>query len=207
MAVPWGHAADATLVLRPEARSLDVWPATTVLADASRQWSIENVLARRDAFTPPPRTSGSLGVRQEAMWLRVPLVSPVASSNQWIVNIDFAVLNEVDFFLTTGGQVVQHAALGNLRPFSDRPLRNRTPATFAAYVDLGDAQIASASPERFVSIRDRLVETRPIKGTRRRSHWPEADLFTGDELLESVKRVLLGLVRFTSLPCEVVCSC
>lgn len=128
MAVPWGHAADATLVLRPEARSLDVWPATTVLADASRQWSIENVLARRDAFTPPPRTSGSLGVRQEAMWLRVPLVSPVASGNQWIVNIDFAVLNEVDFFLTTGGQVVQHAALGNLRPFSDRPLRNRTPA-------------------------------------------------------------------------------
>jgi para-aminobenzoate synthetase component I len=66
-------------------------------------------------------------------------------------------------------------------------LRNRNPATFAAYLDLGDAQIVSASPERFLSIRDGIVEARPIKGTRRRSHWPEADLFTGDELLESEK--------------------
>ena len=66
-------------------------------------------------------------------------------------------------------------------------LRNRNPATFAAYLDLGDAQIVSASPERFLSIRDGMVEARPIKGTRRRSHWPEADLFTGDELLESEK--------------------
>jgi para-aminobenzoate synthetase component 1 len=66
-------------------------------------------------------------------------------------------------------------------------LRNRNPATFSAYCDLGDSQIVSASPERFLSVRDSIVEARPIKGTRRRSHWPEADLFTGDELLESEK--------------------
>jgi para-aminobenzoate synthetase component 1 len=66
-------------------------------------------------------------------------------------------------------------------------LRRRNPATFAAYFDLGDFQIASASPERFLQVRDRRVEARPIKGTRRRSPWPEADLFAGDELLESEK--------------------
>ncbi len=66
-------------------------------------------------------------------------------------------------------------------------LRRRNPATFAAYFDLGEVQIASASPERFLQVRDRHVEARPIKGTRRRSPWPEADLFAGDELLESQK--------------------
>jgi para-aminobenzoate synthetase component I len=66
-------------------------------------------------------------------------------------------------------------------------LRNRNPATFATWFDLGDVQIASASPERFLSVREGRVEARPIKGTRRRSHWPEADLFSGDELLESEK--------------------
>src|SRR5207253_6896477 len=30
-------------------------------------------------------------------------------------------------------------------------LRNRNPATFAAYLDLGEAKIVSASPERFLS--------------------------------------------------------
>ena len=66
-------------------------------------------------------------------------------------------------------------------------LRNRNPATFSAYVDLGEEQIVSASPERFLSVRVGIVEARPIKGTRRRSPWPEADLYTGDELQESEK--------------------
>ncbi len=66
-------------------------------------------------------------------------------------------------------------------------LRRRNPATFAGYFDLGEFQIASASPERFLQVRDREVEARPIKGTRRRTARPEADLFTGDELRESEK--------------------
>lgn len=66
-------------------------------------------------------------------------------------------------------------------------LRRRNPATFAGYFDLGDFQIASASPERFLQVRDRQVEARPIKGTRQRTSLPEADLFAGDELQASEK--------------------
>ncbi|MFO0903450.1 MAG: anthranilate synthase component I family protein [Pirellulales bacterium] len=66
-------------------------------------------------------------------------------------------------------------------------LRSRNPAPFASYFDCGEFQIASASPERFVRVRDRHVEARPIKGTRRRSRSPEADLFAGDELQASEK--------------------
>ncbi len=66
-------------------------------------------------------------------------------------------------------------------------LRARNPATFAAYFDLGDFQILSASPERFLSIRERLVEARPIKGTRQRTARPEADLFAAADLQQSEK--------------------
>ncbi len=66
-------------------------------------------------------------------------------------------------------------------------LRERNPAPFSAYFDGGIYQLASASPERFLSIRDGLVETRPIKGTRRRLASPEADLYRGDELRASEK--------------------
>jgi para-aminobenzoate synthetase component 1 len=66
-------------------------------------------------------------------------------------------------------------------------MRRRNPAPFAAYFDLGQHQIVSASPERFLKVANRGVEARPIKGTRRRSSWPEADLFAGDELLKSEK--------------------
>jgi len=66
-------------------------------------------------------------------------------------------------------------------------LRHCNAAPFAAWFDLGDAQIVSASPERFLSVRGGRVEARPIKGTRRRTAWAEADLFAGDDLLQSEK--------------------
>ncbi len=68
-----------------------------------------------------------------------------------------------------------------------RRLRKRNPAPFAAYFDLGDFQIASASPERFLCLRDGQVEARPIKGTRPILARPEADLFAGDDLRASAK--------------------
>ncbi len=66
-------------------------------------------------------------------------------------------------------------------------LRQRNPAPFAGYFDLGAFQIVSASPERFLQVRDGQVETRPIKGTRQRTFSPESDLFAGDDLLTSEK--------------------
>lgn len=66
-------------------------------------------------------------------------------------------------------------------------LRERNPATFAGYFDMGDFQIVSASPERFVKVQAGQVEARPIKGTRQRTALPEADLFAADELRHSEK--------------------
>jgi para-aminobenzoate synthetase component I len=68
-----------------------------------------------------------------------------------------------------------------------RRLRRRNPAPFAGYFADDDWAILSASPERFLEVRDGEVSTRPIKGTRLRSTSPEADLFTRDELRESEK--------------------
>jgi para-aminobenzoate synthetase component 1 len=66
-------------------------------------------------------------------------------------------------------------------------LRERNPAPFAGYLDGGDWQVISASPERFIRVDGGQVETRPIKGTRRRARRPEADLFSGDDLRGSDK--------------------
>ncbi len=66
-------------------------------------------------------------------------------------------------------------------------LRERNPAPFAGYYDFGAGQIVSASPERFIQVRDRAIETRPIKGTRQRSGRPELDMVFADDLLRSEK--------------------
>jgi para-aminobenzoate synthetase component 1 len=66
-------------------------------------------------------------------------------------------------------------------------LRQRNPAPFAGFLDLGDFAVASASPERFVRVQDGQVDTRPIKGTRPRGATPAEDRRQAAELLASVK--------------------
>ena len=66
-------------------------------------------------------------------------------------------------------------------------LRESNPAPYGAYLDIGDAQILSTSPECFLNIRDRHVVTRPIKGTRPRAATIEDDARIAAELLASPK--------------------
>lgn len=68
-----------------------------------------------------------------------------------------------------------------------RQLRQFSPAPFSAYFNTPDAQILSASPERFLRVEDGRVETKPIKGTRPRSTDPVQDKAYADALQSSLK--------------------
>lgn len=64
-----------------------------------------------------------------------------------------------------------------------RVLRRINPAPFSCYLKLGETQVVSSSPERFLRVRaDRMVDSSPIKGTRPRGRTPEEDARLADEL-------------------------
>jgi para-aminobenzoate synthetase component 1 len=66
-------------------------------------------------------------------------------------------------------------------------LRQVNPAPFSAYLNFPQVQVLSSSPERFLKVTDRMVETKPIKGTRPRSPNPEMDAAQARELKDSLK--------------------
>ncbi len=62
------------------------------------------------------------------------------------------------------------------------------PAPFSAFITLpNQGYIISASPERFIKLTEQLVETCPIKGTRKRSNNTAEDQKLATELLASEK--------------------
>jgi para-aminobenzoate synthetase component 1 len=61
-------------------------------------------------------------------------------------------------------------------------LRRLSPAPYSAFLNLPYAQVLCASPERFLRVQGRSVETRPIKGTRPRSHDVQRDKQLIEEL-------------------------
>ncbi|MFK7160400.1 aminodeoxychorismate synthase component I [Marinospirillum sp. MEB164] len=67
-------------------------------------------------------------------------------------------------------------------------LREQIAAPFAAYLDFGDHQLLSLSPERFLCVDAQgWVETKPIKGTRPRGATPNEDQRLAEELLNHPK--------------------
>lgn len=66
-------------------------------------------------------------------------------------------------------------------------LMQYNPAPFAAFIRFGDIDIISSSPERFIRIQDRAIETRPIKGTISRSAHALEDSQRAQQLLNSEK--------------------
>ncbi|HUA65406.1 MAG TPA: anthranilate synthase component I family protein [Alphaproteobacteria bacterium] len=73
-----------------------------------------------------------------------------------------------------------------------------SPAPFAAYLDCGDFQIASSSPEQFLRLSGSHIVTRPIKGTRPRDADPTRDAQLSYELQTSAKE-LAELIMITDL--------
>ena len=66
-------------------------------------------------------------------------------------------------------------------------LCKQNPAPFAAYLNYPGLQVVSASPERFLQVKNGTVITRPIKGTRKRGETPEEDEALKEELKQSEK--------------------
>jgi len=62
---------------------------------------------------------------------------------------------------------------------------NKSP--FSAYLNFGDFQILSLSPERFIQVKNRNVLTQPIKGTSPRSSDTKTDQQNASNLLSSEK--------------------
>lgn len=68
-----------------------------------------------------------------------------------------------------------------------KTLRSNNPSPFGGYMNYGDFKIVSASPERFLKMKDSIISTRPIKGTRPRGKNLKEDNEFRNELKNSEK--------------------
>jgi para-aminobenzoate synthetase component 1 len=67
-------------------------------------------------------------------------------------------------------------------------MRSINPAQYETFLRIGEGQaVLSTSPELFLKVEDRIVESRPIKGTRPRAATDEADQAVAKELTASEK--------------------
>jgi two-component system sensor histidine kinase/response regulator len=121
-------AAASALLLDAHHDHVDAWPAVTILADADGKLSPAQALADARRYMAPASAHATLGVHKDVIWLRIPVTLPADSDGEWILNIDYAVLNRIDVFIATSGRLVQQQTIGNLQPVPAGTPRGRVPA-------------------------------------------------------------------------------
>lgn len=77
-------------------------------------------------------------------------------------------------------------------------IRYISPAPYSSFLHLDDRTVLSTSPEQFLRISDRTIETRPIKGTRPRFPDHERDEKSAYDLITSDKEIS-ELIMITDL--------
>ncbi len=186
----WDHASQSAWIISQGLPELE--PAARRRRAAARLNQFRQWL-EGPATTPPPDSSAPRVLSAAELAPQYPMPGPVGltsnfSRPQYLRAAERAIryVFEGDAFQVNLAQRLLCPAQCESADLYLR-LRERNSAPMAGYFDLGEFQVVSASPERFLRVDGGEVETRPIKGTRRRTGQPEADRHIETELLHSEK--------------------
>ena len=147
--------------------------------------------SRKDAKTPGDFSLCAFAPLREisSNWTRAEFISAVERTQRYIQSGDIYQVNLSQRLAAewpgTGWELFQRLAAVS-------------PAPFSAYLDCGDFELASSSPEQFLRLSGGHIVTRPIKGTRPRDADPTRDAQLAYELQTSAKE-LAELVMITDL--------
>ncbi len=112
-ATPARAASPAPLVLDPGSAAVALWPAVRWLPDESGSLGLRDVLSRMAQFEPPATATGTLGLRQGAAWLLVPLRQSAGADGQWVLESAHASVQQLSFYLLDdSGAVLAQGRMG-----------------------------------------------------------------------------------------------
>lgn len=117
----------SNLTLMPEASSQSVADHTQYQVESGQRLSPEAVIAgaRSDDWQGVGSTI-NFGYTTETYWYRVQLENPTDSRNERLLEVDYPLLDHIEFYEVRNGEVQDQALTGDQHPFSSRPMRHRT---------------------------------------------------------------------------------
>ncbi|MCD2519097.1 response regulator [Massilia sp. G4R7] len=100
------------LELTRAARSVDAWQALTILQDPQAALDARGALAASSRFAAPELAAGTLGVQQHPTWIRIPLRTAADAPRDWVLQVDFALLDRFDIWIVENGALRKLASAG-----------------------------------------------------------------------------------------------
>jgi diguanylate cyclase len=153
------HAQPPQVVLPPERPSLSLDTRSEVLEDRSRSLEMESVRRIEYGWRRSPPGGLAPGFSHSVWWERLRIHNASAGLQRQILEIDSPLQDFIDvYLLTPDGHLDAHYAMGDRRPYADRPIDDRTPA-----VPIDLPPDASVDVYLRVDTHDGLYEALPLR--------------------------------------------
>jgi len=120
-------AQAAPLQLTRDADVVQAWPAVTVLHDADSRLNAAGALAAATRFARPTTAYASLGMQAGTTWVRIPIAVAGDATNGWVMQIDYALLDEVDVYIDFPDGLRNIASVGRMQHQVGEALKGRVP--------------------------------------------------------------------------------
>ena len=159
------------------------WLIATGLPEGTDAEAHRRLKWARERLAAPPERE-----QDQRPWTEAPPLSSTFTKEGYLVAVE-----RIKEYLAAGDIYQANLSQRFSLPFAADPwplyqrLRRVNPAPFAAYLEFPEVTVLSASPEQFLRVEDRQVETRPIKGTRPRGGSSEDDAAQAQALQDSEK--------------------
>ena len=173
-------AQAAPLQLARDAQVIEAWAAVTVLHDPDSRLDAAAALAAPQRFERPRTAHASLGMLPGTTWLRIPVTVPQDATNGWVLQVDYALLDELDVYLARPEGLEKVASLGRMQAPSDESLAGRVPGALLRLTPGNDYTVLL----RVRSVGPKIL---PITFMQPHAVLPEA---LGEQILQGM---LLGL--------------
>lgn len=131
------------VVLTSDVRSLNLQASASYFADESGELDLETILTKLDKLAWISIQEGeNLGFDSAVHWFYISFqLDTEGESKDWLINVDYPMLDQLQVYFVSQGQVLQQYHLGDSLEFSMRPISHRSflfelPKTKTKQVDL-----------------------------------------------------------------------
>lgn len=103
----------------------DLDAAVHYLEDPSTELTLEEILERKHQWSENESGAFNRGYSSSAWWLRLRIHNPQSSAVSRILELSYAILDYVDVYVLSEGEVLETYQTGDRRPYDTRPMNHR----------------------------------------------------------------------------------
>lgn len=179
----------AAVRLMPQTQSVPLAPQITVLEDVGGVMTLADVQRRAADFKPSgvrDDAAINFGYSSSAWWLRIDLAADPEAARDWLLDIAFPTLDNIEYFGPGG----EHRVAGDRLPFAARPLLHRN---FVFPVRLDESGVGSI----WLRVVSEGTLTIPVRLWRHEAFWQES--LSSYAMLSVYFGMLLALAAYNLL--------